>query len=53
MNEIRRTGGGGGGFRGQKESYYNTIKIKKGCDVIDTLGGGGGINHHKAYAIVS
>jgi hypothetical protein len=34
--------GGGGGFRGQKESYYNTIKIKKGCDVIvkDTRGGG-------------
>jgi hypothetical protein len=54
MNEIGRTGGRGGGwvdFRGQKESYFNNIKIKKGCDVIDTRGGG--INHNEASAIVS
>ncbi len=41
MNELGgRAGGEGGRFRGQKESYYNTIKIKKVCDVIvnDTRG---------------
>jgi hypothetical protein len=41
-------GGGGGGVRGQKESYFNTIKIKKVCDVIvnDTRGEGLIITRH-------